>query len=114
MEILKIFLDKLKKQKTRILAWGLDKVIKNQPECLEAYEKRGQLRESCKDIDGAIADYTRVIELDPESSKAYYNRGRLYQRQECLNAALSDLEQALAINPNLANAHEVRGTTLFE
>ncbi len=61
------------------------------------------------DLDGAIADYTRLMQLDPnfinsrfriDVASAYARRGDLKRKQGDITGALTDLDRALQLDPN--------------
>jgi tetratricopeptide (TPR) repeat protein len=70
---------------------------------VDAYINRGQVRQSQRDFDGAIADYSKAIELKPDAG-VYYARGTVRQAKEDLNGALADYSKAISLEPNLAQA----------
>jgi len=51
------------------------KVIKLDPDYVNAYTNRGISKAALKDDYGAIADFTKSIELDSDNANAYTNRG---------------------------------------
>jgi tetratricopeptide (TPR) repeat protein len=104
----------LKRQRIRFSLWVLDKIVGSEPDNPQAYEVRGQYRHASGDVEGALADYSRLIALQPRSSKAYYQRGRIYRRQGRLEEALADLDWALSIDSHFAGAHTVRGSVLVD
>src|ERR1700724_3579450 len=56
-----------------------------------AYNKRGELKRSQGDLDGAIADFTAAIGLDPKLASAYKNRGDTKQAKGDSAGANKDL-----------------------
>lgn len=50
-------------------------------------------------VDGAIADYTRVLELDPKSADAFSLRGLAREKKSDWTAAEKDYGSAVRINP---------------
>ena len=69
--------------------------VKLEPESLMGFFERATRRAMNGDVDGAIADYTKVIELDPHNTQAYYQRGQSYSSLGQNDAALEDLNQAI-------------------
>ena len=69
--------------------------VKLEPENLMGFFERATRRAMNGDVDGAIADYTKVIELDPHNTQAYYQRGQSYSSLGQNDAALQDLNQAI-------------------
>jgi tetratricopeptide (TPR) repeat protein len=68
---------------------------KLEPESLMGYFERAHNRVLNGDVDGAIADYTRIIEIDPHNTQAYYHRGQSYSVLGDGAAALADLDRAI-------------------
>ncbi len=60
------------------------------------YLFRARLRAENDDLQGAVADYTRVIEHAPQFARAYLGRMLIYQRLGRYDLAVADAEQALA------------------
>ena len=64
----------------------------------EEYAQRAMARFEKNDLDGAIADFTRVIELKGQNLEfCYYFRGMAQYRKGNLDLAVADLSKALAI-----------------
>jgi tetratricopeptide (TPR) repeat protein len=65
------------------------------------YSQRGMGRFEKNDLDGAIADFTKVIELKgAEKEFAYYFRGIAHYRKGNTQHAIDDLTNAIAIKGN--------------
>jgi len=62
-----------------------------------------------KDIDRAIADFTRAITLDPKTAIAYRHRGNAHARKRDFKKAIVDFDQAIALAPTDAAAFYFRG-----
>ncbi len=75
----------------------------------EAYYKRGLVRYEMREIEGAIADFTRAIEIDPNYFWAYFKRGVARIRKGDLDAAIADLTKVIELNPKLAEGYMGRG-----
>ncbi len=69
--------------------------LKLEPESLMGFFERASNRAINGDVDGAIADYTKIIEQDPHNTQAYYQRGQNYSVLGQNDAALQDLNQAI-------------------
>jgi tetratricopeptide (TPR) repeat protein len=69
--------------------------LKLEPESLMGFFDRASKRALNGDVDGAIADYTKIIEQDPHNTQAYYQRGQNYSALGDSDAALQDLNQAI-------------------
>jgi tetratricopeptide (TPR) repeat protein len=69
--------------------------VKLEPEGIAAYFERATKRAMNGDLDGAIADYTKIIDQDPHNTQAYYRRGQNYSAIGEDKAAIEDLNQAI-------------------
>jgi tetratricopeptide (TPR) repeat protein len=69
--------------------------LKLEPETLMGFFERASNRALNGDVDGAIADYTKIIEQDPHNTQAYYQRGQNYSVLGQNDEALQDLNQAI-------------------
>jgi len=74
---------------------------------VDAYINRGQVRQSQREFEGAIADYSKAIELKPDAG-AYYVRGTVRQAKHDMDGALVDYSRAISLDPNLAQAYTSR------
>lgn len=64
----------------------------------EEYTQRGISRFENNDLDGAIADFTKVIEMNGSGQEyCYYFRGMAQYRKGSTTAAIDDLTKAIAI-----------------
>ncbi len=81
--------------------------LESDPNFVDAYINRGQVRQSQRDFEGAIADYSKAIELKPDAG-AYYVRGTVRQAKRDMDGALVDYSRAISLDPNLAQAHTSR------
>lgn len=66
-----------------------------EPTSLEGFFDRANNRIQRGDLDGAIADYTKIIDQDPHNSQAYYQRGQSLGALGESQAAMEDLSQAI-------------------
>lgn len=66
-----------------------------EPTSLEGFFDRANNRIQRGDLDGAIADYSKIIDDDPENSQAYYQRGQSLGALGESQAAMEDLNQAI-------------------
>ena len=77
---------------------------------IEAYQRR--------ELDDAIAHYTKAIELDPAdisiTSPAYYNCGLAYYGKGEVERAIVDYTRAIDLNPNFDAAYYNRGVVHYE
>jgi len=96
-------------------------VLKAQPINAEDYYKRGQVRYTLGDYQGAIWDYTQAIRLKSNFINAYFMRGQAYcegarslfaSDQNALKnveRSTSDFTQVIQLKPNDASAYYYRG-----
>src|SRR5436190_20424478 len=71
------------------------------PTSAEEYTQRGIARFEKNDLDGAIADFTKVIELNGKSQEfCYYFRGMAHYRKGNASQAIDDLTNAIALKPD--------------
>jgi tetratricopeptide (TPR) repeat protein len=66
------------------------------------------LKQKQGDLDGALADFTKVIELDPKSAPAYNSRGIVKQMRGDLDGAIADYTKAVGLDPKSAPAYNNR------
>lgn len=62
-----------------------------------------------KDIDGAIADFTRAITINPSNSGYYVIRANAKERKRDYDGAIADCTQAIKVNPKDAAGYDCRG-----
>jgi tetratricopeptide (TPR) repeat protein len=67
------------------------------PKNYRAYLNRGICKEQLKDLDGAVADYTKTIELFPSHPDAYNNRGGIRKSKSDLDGALADFNKVIEV-----------------
>jgi len=70
---------------------------------------QGNAKRENRDLDGAIADYTRAIEINPKLLGAYGNRGYAKNVKGDLDGAIADYTRVIEINPKLSYAYFTRG-----
>ena len=69
-------------------------------------------RATLKDLEGAIADYSRALAFDPRLHNVRHNRAKAYSELGLNALALEDLEAALASDPTDTEAHMDRAIVL--
>lgn len=62
-----------------------------------------------KNIDGAIADFTRAIAINPSNSGYYVIRANAKERKRDYDGAIADCTQAIKISPKDAAGYDCRG-----
>lgn len=80
-----------------------------EPDNAETYFNRGIAKRDKGDLDGAIAEFTKVIQLEPDYAEAYYNRGVMKQGKGDDDGAIADYNNAIQIKPDHASAYNNRG-----
>ena len=72
-----------------------------EPRSADEYSQRGIARFQKKDLDGAIADFTKVIEMNgKDQAFCYYFRGMAHYRKGNSHQAIDDLSKAITIKPD--------------
>ncbi|MFB2837111.1 tetratricopeptide repeat protein [Floridanema evergladense] len=89
-----------------------DRVLRINPQFVEAYYKRGRCRFELGDTTGALVDYNQALQLQPERTEIYLSRGLTKLALKDNAGALADAEQSLKLNHNLAAAYSLQGTAL--
>ncbi|MCT7951095.1 tetratricopeptide repeat protein [Ancylothrix sp. C2] len=68
--------------------------LQQNPNLIEAYNRRGHARFLAGDTSGAIKDYNQAITLNPSYIEAYINRAYAHNKQGNRTAAIHDYNQA--------------------
>ena len=76
--------------------------------------QQGNFLMMVKQMDQAIAAYSRAIELNPKLAEVYNNRGIVYAEKGELDCAIDDYEKAIELDPKFAEAYSNRGATYSE
>ena len=72
-----------------------------EPKSADEYTQRGIARFQQHDLDGAIADFTKVIEMNGKDlAFCYYFRGMSHYRKGNPNQAIDDLSKAITLKPD--------------
>lgn len=87
-----------------ILMYDPDKIKTEYP---EVYQYRGLALVAKRDLDKAIADYTKALEFKPKAAEIFYARGLAYFMKDDLENAEIDLKKALKLDQNLKADIEV-------
>ncbi|MDB6122474.1 MAG: repeat-containing serine protease [Pedosphaera sp.] len=72
------------------------------------YYNSGVDKNAKGDLDGALADFTKVIALKPDYADAYNNRG-IIRAKGGLDGALADFTKAIELQPDNASGYYNRG-----
>jgi tetratricopeptide (TPR) repeat protein len=67
-------------------------------------QRANVMRDFCRRIDQALADYGRAIELAPSWADPYYERALLHETENDLERALADMEKAVELAPSWTDA----------
>ena len=65
------------------------------------YYGRGLVRQESKNLDGALADYSKAVEIDPSLAQAYANRAVIETLQNKKPEAAKDFDKAFKLQPSL-------------
>ncbi|MFH1226705.1 MAG: tetratricopeptide repeat protein [Planctomycetota bacterium] len=84
-------------------------VFKYDPGSHIGWYAKGNIANSQKKYDDAIASFTKAVELMPDYSWAYCNRGNSYSEKGDIDRAIADYTEAIRVDPKLANAYYNRG-----
>jgi tetratricopeptide (TPR) repeat protein len=71
----------------------------DEPTTARGYYERGLARQARREVEGALADYSRAVELDPRSLDAWFTRGCLYAETKEYTRAIADMTRVIAIKP---------------
>ncbi|MEO8668876.1 MAG: tetratricopeptide repeat protein [Bauldia sp.] len=74
-----------------------------------AYYNRGVAHFTKRDLDSALADYTKALELHPDYAFAFFMRGRVHGDRQEYGAAIADYSEAIRVDPTDPEAFYVRG-----
>lgn len=86
----------------------ISKAITNCPNNAGFHSNRGLALHGLKQMDAAIADYTRAIALQPDHAEAYFNRGLARYELNQTDAAIADYSQAISLKPDYVQAYSNR------
>ena len=79
-----------------------------------AYSRRGAAFAGRRDLEHALADFTRARELNPNNPEYSYQRGMAYWEKKEPTSALADLDHALELNPDYLAARMARAQLRLE
>jgi tetratricopeptide (TPR) repeat protein len=83
--------------------------IDQDPDFLDAYVKRCQMRFVRGDDPGVLADCRKILRLDAGVAPAYYYQGRVHFQSKSVSSAIAAYSQAIALDENYARAYFHRG-----
>ena len=85
--------------------------IEKDTEFYKAFNNRGLVKGSLKDLKGALEDFSQAIILNENFEAAYINRGVTYSALKRPSKAISDFNKAIEINPESIEAYTNRAIT---
>ncbi|MFZ0569904.1 MAG: tetratricopeptide repeat protein [Rhodomicrobium sp.] len=69
---------------------------------------RGVAKWRLKQLDPAVADFTKAVSLNPDYAPAYNNRGNVYMEMNRVDDAYRDFDKAIALSPAFGPAYSNR------
>ena len=69
---------------------------------------RGVAKWRLKQLDAALADFTKAVSLNPDYAPAYNNRGNVYMDLNRAEEAYRDFDKAIALSPSFGPAYSNR------
>ncbi|MFM2303282.1 MAG: hypothetical protein RLZZ135_691, partial [Cyanobacteriota bacterium] len=89
-----------------------NRAIELNPQAIQAYIERGNIKDALHDLPGALADFSTAIKLDPKATDAYYNRATVLTKHGKNKEAVADFNIAIELDPKSAPAYLNRGNNL--
>jgi tetratricopeptide (TPR) repeat protein len=89
-----------------------NRAIELNPQAIQAYIERGNIKDALHDLPGALADFSTAIKLDPKAADAYYNRATVLTKHGKNKEAVADFNIAIELDPKSAPAYLNRGNNL--
>jgi tetratricopeptide (TPR) repeat protein len=72
------------------------------------FSDRGVAKWRLKQLDTAVADFTKSVSLNPDYAPAYNNRGNVYMDMNRVEDAYRDFDKAIALSPAFGPAYSNR------
>ena len=85
--------------------------IEKKQDFYKAFNNRGLVKGSLKDLKGALEDFSQAIILNENYEAAYINRGVTYSALKRPAKAISDYSRAIQLNPKSIEAYTNRALT---
>jgi len=76
-----------------------DRILALDPKNEKGYRWRAYAKNSLKDFEGAIADYSSLIDLDPQNAVYYFKRANVKIKADDCKGALDDLKEIAKLDP---------------
>ncbi|WP_341730547.1 tetratricopeptide repeat protein [Microcoleus sp. EPA2] len=93
---------------------AFNQAIQLNPNYVEAYNLRGNIRSFLGDKKGALADYDQALRINPNDITLYENRANARSALGDKKGAIADYDQILRITPNYADIYRKRGNARSE
>jgi tetratricopeptide (TPR) repeat protein/tRNA A-37 threonylcarbamoyl transferase component Bud32 len=74
--------------------------IRLDPNCLEAYKRRGACKVNLGKLKESLPDFTKAIDLDPKDAEICKHRAMAYANLQDFTPAIADLERVLKLEPS--------------
>ncbi len=100
---------KIEKQQFNSAIAYYNKIIKLEPQDIEAYFNRALIYVIQEKMDLAKANLDEILKLDPQNVRAYIYRGHIYNKRYKSELALADYNKAIQLNPQNGEAYAYRG-----
>ena len=100
---------KSKKKEYRKAVKEYSQAIELDPNFIDAYLKRCEMRYKLGDNQGVLDDCSRIISISPAVPKAYYYQGRSRFSLGYVEAAIESYSEAIRQDKSYAQAHYYRG-----
>lgn len=85
-----------------------DRVLRIDPNFVEAYYRRGLAKFDSGNLEGALADFTQALALNPDWLEVYFSRGLARLALGQIQESLEDAYRAVSIDANYAPAYYLR------
>ncbi len=72
------------------------------------YSDRGVAKWRLKQLDDALADFTKAVSLNPDYAPAYNNRGNVFMEMNRTEDAYKDFDRAVSLSPDFGAAYSNR------
>ncbi len=72
------------------------------------YSDRGVAKWRLKQLDDALADFTKAVSLNPDYAPAYNNRGNVFLEMNRAEDAYKDFDRAVSLSPDFGAAYSNR------
>jgi len=89
-------------------------IIEKYPDVYLTYWMRGNFRNTMKEPQAALEDYSKAIELNPTYEDAYFNRGVVNDALGYKKSAIEDYNKAIKLKANYFDAFNNRGWVYFQ